>query len=83
MMARQAALPPTLAPRLIGREAAAAYLSVSPSKFDQMVADGRMPRPKSIDARKAWDVRAIDAAVDDLPDERVPIDNTWDDVNAS
>jgi len=77
-MARQAALPPTLAPRLVGREAAAAYLSVSPGKFDQMVKDGRMPKPKVIDARKAWDVRALDAAVDELPCDSA--DNSWDDV---
>jgi hypothetical protein len=82
-MARQIALPPSLSPRLVGREAAAAYLSVSPSKFDQMVADGRMPRPKVIDARKAWDVRALDAAVDDLPSDPVEADDTWADVDAS
>src|SRR5260370_2277124 len=43
VMARQNALPPTLAPRLINRDAAAAYVSVSPTKFDQMVIDGSMP----------------------------------------
>lgn len=75
-MARQSALPQTLAPRLIGREAAAAYISVSPGKFDQMVRDGRMPAPRIIDARKAWDVRALDIAVDELPTE--PIDTSWD-----
>jgi predicted DNA-binding transcriptional regulator AlpA len=80
-MARQAALPPTLAPRLIGRDAAAAYLSVSPGKFDQMVSDGRMPKPKMIDARRAWDVRALDAAVDELPCD--PVDTSWDDVHAA
>jgi len=78
-MARQTALPPTLAPRLIGREAAAAYVSVSPNIFDQMVNDGKMPRPKLLcGRRRAWDVRALDDAVDNLPPDGADvIDHTW------
>jgi len=85
-MARQNALPPTLPPRLISREVAAAYVSVSPTKFDQMVIDGSMPKPKRlIGRRKAWDVRELDAAVDNLPDaDNDNNDNdTWDDVDAA
>jgi predicted DNA-binding transcriptional regulator AlpA len=86
-MARQNALPPTLAPRLINRDAAAAYVSVSPTKFDQMVIDGSMPKPKRlIGRRKAWDVRELDAAVDNLPDaanDNNNDDNTsWGDFRA-
>jgi predicted DNA-binding transcriptional regulator AlpA len=82
-MARQNALPPTLAPRLISRDAAAAYVNVSPTKFDVMVRDGRMPRPKRLGGRrKAWDVRALDAAVDDLEDSDNDND-TWDNVDAA
>ena len=82
-MARQNALPPTLAPRLISREAAAAYVNVSPTKFDEMVRDGTMPRPKRLGGRrKAWDVRALDIAVDGLED--CDNDNdTWDNVDAA
>lgn len=81
-MARQAALPATLAPRLISREAAAAYICISPNKFDQMVRDGRMPPPKRIDARKVWDVRQLDAAADNLPvDCASPADDTWGDID--
>ncbi len=82
-MARQNALPPTLAPRLINREAAAAYVNVSPATFDEMVRNGRMPRPKRLGRRrKAWDVRALDAAVDAL--EECNNDNdTWDNVDAA
>jgi predicted DNA-binding transcriptional regulator AlpA len=69
-MARQTALPDTLSPRLIGREASAAFLGVSPTKFDEMVNDSRMPRPKRIDGRKLWDVRALNAKVDELPDDK-------------
>jgi predicted DNA-binding transcriptional regulator AlpA len=85
-MSRQNALPPTLAPRLINREAAAAYVSISPTKFDEMVVDGSMPKPKRlIGRRKAWDVRELDAAVDNLPDaDDDDNDNdTWDNVDAA
>jgi hypothetical protein len=49
---------------------------VSPVKFDEMVADGRMPRPKRVDARKLWDRNALDEAF-----ELLPVDddgNPWD-----
>jgi predicted DNA-binding transcriptional regulator AlpA len=85
-MPRQAALPPSLAPRLVAREAAAAYVSVSPNMFDQMVNDGRMPRPKILGGRRiAWDVRALDQAVDALPvrDDDRSSDLTWCDVDAA
>ena len=84
-MARQTALPPTLAPRLIAREAAAAYVSLSPGTFDDMVRDGRMPRPRRLGLRRlAWDVRLLDAAVDALPidGEDAVHDDTWDDIHA-
>jgi predicted DNA-binding transcriptional regulator AlpA len=83
-MTRQVALPPTLAPRLISREAAAAYVCVSPNTFDRMIDDGRMPRPKRLgDRRIAWDVRELDAAIDRLPAETMgPGDDTWSDVDA-
>jgi hypothetical protein len=68
-MPRQTALPDTLAPRLIGREAAAAFIGVGATKFDELVRDGRMPRPKRVDNRKLWCVRALNAAADDLPDD--------------
>ena len=82
-MAHQKALPPTLAPRLINREAAAAYVNVSPTTFDEMVRIRRMPRPKRLGGRrKAWDVRALDAAVDGLDDCNNDND-TWDNVDAA
>jgi predicted DNA-binding transcriptional regulator AlpA len=85
-MARQLALPPTLAPRLISREASAAYANVSPTTFDEMVEDGRMPRPKLLGVhRRAWDVRQLDAAIDQLPndEDHAPTkDETWSDVDA-
>jgi predicted DNA-binding transcriptional regulator AlpA len=84
-MTRQIALPPTLAPRLINREAAAAYVCVSPNTFDEMVKVGRMPRPKRLNGKRiAWDVRALDVAVDQLPAETADAaaDESWSDVDA-
>jgi predicted DNA-binding transcriptional regulator AlpA len=85
-MPSQLALPPTLPPRLISREASAAYVNVSPATFDEMVRDGRMPRPRLLsERRRAWDVRELNAAVDQLPSEGDQIsapDNTWSDVDA-
>lgn len=82
-MTRQAALPPTLAPRLIGRDAAAAYVSVSPNTFDAMVADGTMPKPRRLTrGRKAWDVRLLDQAIDRLPidgEDAGSENDGWDD----
>jgi predicted DNA-binding transcriptional regulator AlpA len=84
-MTRQVALPPTLAPRLISREAAAAYVNLSPNTFDELVRTGKMPAPKLITGkRKAWDVRSLDLFVDNLPTagETSP-DDTWGDVDAA
>jgi len=55
------------------------YIGVSAAKFDEMVADGRMPGPVRIDARKVWDIRSLDLAFDALPREN-PTPNTWDGV---
>jgi len=67
-------------PRGLSRVEAAAYIGVSPSLFDAMVSDGRMPPPKRINARNVWDRTALDAAFDDLPDKAEH--NPWDGVAA-
>ena len=85
-MPQQTALPLTLPPRLVSREAAAAYICVSPNTFDEMVKDGRMPRPRVLGGkRRAWDVRALDAAIDRLPvqGDDAAADETWGDVDAA
>lgn len=58
-------------PRGMSREEAARYIGVSPSKFDQLIKDRRMPRSKRIDGRVIWDRLALDAAFSDLPDDGV------------
>jgi hypothetical protein len=45
-----------------------------------------MPRPRLLgEKRRAWDVRALDAAVDRLPidGDDAGIDETWGDVDAA
>lgn len=69
-----------LAPRRgLNRVEAAIYVGVSASKFDQMVADRRMPKPKKIDCRKVWDMRALDLAFDELTEGDA--ENEWDDAS--
>jgi excisionase family DNA binding protein len=58
------------APRGLSREEAARYVGVGLTKFEEMVKDGRMPRPKRIDGRVVWDRLKIEAAFSDLPDDR-------------
>lgn len=63
-------------PRGLSREEAARYVGVGLTKFDEMVSDGRMPRPKRVDGRVIWDRLRIEAAFTDLPEERAlnPLD---------
>ena len=56
-------------PRGLCREEAARYIGVGTTKFDEMVADRRMPKPKKVDGRVVWDRLALDAAFSDLPEE--------------
>ena len=75
-MARNDALPISLAPRGLCREQAAQYVGISPGTFDTMVTDGRMPAPKRIGTRKVWDRHALDISFAGLPDEAEA--NPWD-----
>jgi predicted DNA-binding transcriptional regulator AlpA len=71
-------LPPNLPPRGLSRERAAEYVGIGATKFDEMVADGRMPKPIRIDGRVLWDRRALDQFFDALgTSESV---NPWDQV---
>ena len=59
-------LPLSLAPRGLSREQAAAYVGISPSLFDMLISDGRMPGPKRINARVVWDRVKLDLAFEAL-----------------
>ncbi|RYG87861.1 MAG: hypothetical protein EON59_06180 [Alphaproteobacteria bacterium] len=73
---RVSVLPTSCPPRGLSRGAAAEYIGVSVSKFDEMVGDGRMPKPKEIDRRRVWDRIELDEAFSAIPEEQSP--NPWD-----
>jgi excisionase family DNA binding protein len=52
----------------MSREEAARYVGIGVTKFDEMVADGRMPYPAA-DGRIVWDRLRLDMAFTDLPDD--------------
>ena len=64
----------------MNRTEAAAYIGVSPSKFDEMVMDGRMPPPKRIDTRCVWDSRQLSSAFEKLPGGADDDRNEWDEA---
>jgi predicted DNA-binding transcriptional regulator AlpA len=49
-------------------------LGVGLTKFDEMVADGRMPKPKTIDSCVVWDRVRLDDAFESLPDQSEKLD---------
>lgn len=75
--ARPAEGPGVCPPRGLRREAAAAYVGVSPSKFDQWVAAGVMPQPKRRDGVVVWDRWALDTSFEEL--SGTP-GNDWDEA---
>ena len=52
----------------LSRTEAAEYVGISASLFDQLVADGRMPRPKQVGARVIYYRLAVKRAFVELPD---------------
>lgn len=78
---RECPLPLSLPPRGLNRVQAAAYIGVSPSLFDRMIADGVMPKPKRIWGRVVWDRLRIDEAFTAIPnDDDTPRKSIWDEV---
>lgn len=68
--------------RGLSRTEAAIYIWISPTKFDELVADGRMPKPRKIGARRVWDIRALDDAFDALPGDETQLDlGPWGDTS--
>lgn len=61
-MTRRAELPIGMTPRLLCREAAAAYCGISPNHFDEHIAAA--VRPLEFGGRKVWDIRALDRWLD-------------------
>jgi predicted DNA-binding transcriptional regulator AlpA len=75
---QRSVLPHNLPPRGLSRVQAAEYVGISPTLFDEMVKDGRMPRPKRINSRVVWDVRQLDMAFSALPNDGADrTDDVW------
>lgn len=68
-------------PRGLSRTVAALYIGISPSLFDEMVKDSRMPGPKELNSRLVWDRRELDEAFDALPNRNDR--NPWDEEDAA
>lgn len=60
-MAERRPLPAGLMPRLLSREAAAAYCGVGPELFEQSVT---VPPIRCFGKRKLWDIKALDHWLD-------------------
>jgi len=77
-LSRISLLPPSLAPRGLSRLQSAEYIGVGGTKFDEMVADGRMPAPVKIDGRTVWDRAKIDEAFAALSESAASGKSGWD-----
>ena len=67
--------------RLLSHVEAAAYVGVSVSTFNLLVGERFMPAPHRLRGRVLWDVRALDRAIDALPQDAEPAAaNPWDEV---
>jgi predicted DNA-binding transcriptional regulator AlpA len=66
-------------PRGLRREMAAAYVGVSPSKFDDWITRGLMPEPKRVDSCVIWDRYRLDEAFERLSDAP-PTGTDWDEA---
>jgi predicted DNA-binding transcriptional regulator AlpA len=76
-----------LAPRGLSRVSAAAYVGISPSLFDKLIAEKLMPSGKQIHGRVVWDRFALDEAFTAIPNRDVggrgadSARDPWDDVH--
>jgi len=77
---KQAILPPSLPPRGLSREQAAAYCGIGTSLFDNLVESGVFPTPKALGARRVWDRLELDKAFSAVPNIRKDIEDVWSKV---
>ena len=69
------------APLGLSREGAAQHIGIGTTLFDEMVADGRMPRPKCMNSRRVWSRVAVELSFSELPDDgSANDDNPWDSI---
>ena len=74
---------PQLCPRGLSRDQSAAYVGVGVTKFNEMVEDGRMPKPKHVDGRVIWDRYLLDQSFEALDaddtDDTTKAKQAWED----
>jgi predicted DNA-binding transcriptional regulator AlpA len=58
--------------RGLDHDEAAIYVGVTFTTFDQMVTDGRLPRPAELNGELVWDLVQLDKAMDRLTGLRRP-----------
>ncbi|MBZ9818928.1 hypothetical protein [Mesorhizobium sp. CA4] len=68
-------LPDSLPPVGISREQAAAYIGVSATLFDRLIAEGLMPDARILRGRLVWDVVEVAAAFRAIPHRSEPADS--------
>ena len=68
---------PQFLPRLLKAGHAAIYLGMSETKFRLLVNSGTISRPKRQGGNVSWDIRDLDAFVDDLPRDGEPANDDW------
>lgn len=64
------------AARGLNRVEAARYVGVGVGTFDKLIDEGKMPRPLKVFARRIWDRRRLDQAMDALDEDDEQ--NPWD-----
>ncbi len=74
-------LPLSCPPCGLSRVQSAAYVGTGTTKFDEMVEDGRMPKPKQVDGRNIWDRLALDESFTALASDEDA--NPWDGEDAA
>ena len=72
-------LPVSCPPCGLRREPAAEFIGVKPTLFDEMVSDGRIPKPKRVNSLPIWGRLGLDEAFAALPTDDDA--NPWDEGN--
>ncbi len=74
-------LPVSCPPRGLSRAKSPEYVVTKTTLFDEMVGDGRMPKPKRVNSLPIWDRLALDEAFAALPTDDDA--NPWDGEDAA
>jgi hypothetical protein len=69
--------PALVSGRSSGAVEAAAYIGISPSKFDELRKANRVAPPKLLDGRLIFTTERLDEFLDALPDENQTDNDDW------